>query len=382
MHSFDDNKTIDDLIVGYLKNELTADQTKELSTWIRQSHENKRYFDQTRELWITSKALNNNPHYNSEEAFDKFVDTIEKDRPVFLFFKDQWIRIGRIAAIFVLAFLLGGLVFSRLGYFKSSSSFNKFSEIVVPRGAKAHFILQDGTVVTLNAGSKLRYNANFGVEDRVVELEGEAYFKVAKDKARPFIVKTSFLSVRALGTEFNVKAYPGDKTIETTLVEGSVKVAKNGDTEEVILTPNQKLTYYKDESARIDTLDETAENTSEAKAAVPENSTTAQLVKEDVKVEPLVSWKDNRWFIEKQNLSKLAVELERKFDVEIEFKSERLKNFSFTGTLLDEPLEQVLKVMSFTAPLNYEINGKKVIFAEKENFEMIYRKLYEDKKNN
>lgn len=379
MHSFNDNKAIDDLIVGYLKNELTADQIRYLSSWIKINKENKLYFDQARELWITSRALNDNPKYNSEEAYTNFLETIENETPVFLFFKEQWLKIGRVAAIFIIAFLLGGLVFSRLDYFNTSSSVNKFSEIVVPRGAKAHFILQDGTVVTLNAGSKLRYNASFGVEDRVVELEGEAYFKVAKDKARPFIVKTSFLSVRALGTEFNVKAYPGDRTIETTLVEGSVKVNKLEDNEEVILSPNQKLTFYKEGSVKNKDVEKTTEPDPETKFSVQESNKATKLVKEDVKVEPLISWKDNRWFIEKQNLSKLAIELERKFDVEIEFKSERLKDFRFTGTLLDEPLEQVLKVMSITAPLNYEINGKKVIFAERENFERIYKKLYEDK---
>ena len=91
-------------------------------------------------------------------------------------------------------------------------------------GSRAQFTLSDGTAVTLNAGSKLKYDNRFGIKDRIVQLEGEGYFKVAKDTKRPFIVKTSHLNVMALGTAFNVKAYSDDKTIETTLVEGSVKI--------------------------------------------------------------------------------------------------------------------------------------------------------------
>ena len=91
-------------------------------------------------------------------------------------------------------------------------------------GSRAQFSLSDGTTVTLNAGSRLKYDNRFGINDRVVQLEGEGYFKVAKDSKRPFTVKTSHLNVRALGTAFNVKAYSDDKTIETTLVEGSVKI--------------------------------------------------------------------------------------------------------------------------------------------------------------
>lgn len=383
---FSENKQhMDDLIVGYLKNELSKDQILQLTTWIRQHKDNKRYFDEYREVWITSAALGNMDKFISEKGFEKFLNNIEEDVPVFLLSREQWMKVAGIAAIFVVAFLLGGIIFSRFGINAPANTGDQYSEIIVPRGAKAHFVLMDGTLVTLNAGSKLRYNNRYGISDRVVELEGEGYFKVAKDKERPFIVNTSFLSVKALGTEFNVKAYMADKTIETTLVEGSVeieKLDKESISEKVILQPNQKLTYYKsDESLISDNINENSGEESGTRQQAPKRiQPVHKLVKENVKVEPLVSWKENRWIIEKLDLSKLAVELERKFDIQILFRSERLKSFRFTGTLLDEPLEQVLKVMTITAPINYEMNGKKVTLSEKENFEQIYRKLYNDDK--
>jgi hypothetical protein len=94
-------------------------------------------------------------------------------------------------------------------------------------------------------------------------------------------------------------------------------------------------------------------------------------------VAPVISWKENKWIIENQNLQELAIEMERKFDVKINFNSERLKNFRFSGTLLNEPIEQVLMVMGVSAPLTYKIKGKEVYLFEGEDFDKIYRDLYQ-----
>lgn len=386
MQSFEKNQHIDDLIVGYLKNELTPGQVIELTEWIRQSKQNKNYFDESREIWILSRSITDDHKYSADSGFQRFLELTEETTPVFLFPRKVWIGIAKYAAVALIAFFVGGMLLNRSAIDPSASA-ERFSEIVVPRGAKANFTLNDGTQVTLNAGSKLRYASNYGFENREVVLEGEGYFKVAKDKDRPFIVKTSHLRVKALGTEFNIKAYPGEKTIETTLVEGSVQVSKLGEKaakEEVILKPNQKITFFKTEESSA--ADEAGKQIADSGAGQNEISDkihpVTNLVTEDVKVEPLISWKDSRWIIEQQDLSKLAVELERKFDIQILFESERLKRFRFTGTLLDEPVEQVLKVLSITAPVTYEINGKKVTLKEKENFDRIYRKLYDNKTNN
>lgn len=374
---------MDELIAGYLKNELSEDQLIELHTWIQQSKKNKFYFDECREIWITSNSIENKTRYNSVLAFEKFLENTEDETPVFLLNRKTWLNVGKYAAVLLVAFFLGGAVFTKFFTNTNDLLSDRYSEIVVPRGAKAQFTLLDGTQVTLNAGSKLRYNNKYGIQDRNVELEGEAYFKVAKDKDRPFIVKTSHIAVKALGTEFNVKAYSGDKTIETTLVEGAVKVEKlEGKNEygDILLKPNQKITFYKSEELQEEKEEYTKKGEmAKIRDAAPEKiKPVYELVKENVKVEPLISWKENKWIIEKEDLSRLAIDLERKFDIQISFETERLKHFRFTGTLLDEPLEQVLKVMSFTAPLNYEISGKNVTLSEKENFEKIYKKLYKD----
>jgi transmembrane sensor len=385
MQQKNDDQQIDDLIAGYLNGNLTASQTEELIFWIKQDKSNKRYFDEFAEIWVTTKATQENSKYNHRKAFLHFKDQIDTNEKRNLISSPRILNsFWRVAAIFIMAFTVGGAIFFNLGKRQSGLSKLGFNEIIVPRGGRAQFILNDGTKVTLNAESKLRYNSRYGIKDREVELEGEGYFEVAKDKSRPFIVSTSHIKVRALGTEFNVKAYPTDKTIETTLVQGSVKV-ENSNTAigsgSVVLKPNQKLTYFKDDATM---LEESANerpnkvNTSHS-PTVSTISAIHSLLAENVNVVSLVSWKENRWVIEKQSLSKLAVDMERKFDIHIQFESEKLRNFRFTGTLFDESLEQVLQVMSYSAPINYKIKGKDVVITEKENFDEIYQKLYKDK---
>lgn len=378
-------KVTDDLIISYLKEELTDDQIKELIVWIKQDKANKLYFDEFCEIWVTSKAIAENKGNSYMKGFLNFKQKIgaSEKKSFRLMFNSSLINIRRFAAIFVIAFSISGFLFYGIGKKQTSIRDLSFNEIIVPLGARAEFTLFDGTKVTLNAGSKLKYNNRYGVEDRIVQLEGEAYFKVAKDKNRPFIVKTSHVNIKALGTEFNVKAYSDERTIETTLVEGSVKIEeqnKSNSSETMILKPNQKLTIYKNEVRTIKESKNTVGKDNKAPAKEPKLNTVQAVVSKNIDVAPVISWKENRWIIEKQDLLQLAIEMERKFDVRIHFDSERLKTFRFTGTLLAEPIEQVLTVMSVSAPIVYKIKGKDVSLSEGANFETVYNSLYHEKK--
>ena len=383
MQTKEKKQSPDDLIPGYLKGELTADETKELISWIKLDSANKRYFDEYCEIWITAKASQKSYVYNFNEGFWKFKQKIKtgEDLSIGLNKINLFKTLTRYAAIFIVAFSLSGLLFFYIGKNRVTNPEPGFSELIVPMGSRAQFSLSDGTAVSLNAGSRLKYDNRFGIEDRVVQLEGEGYFKVAKDKERPFTVKTSHLNVMALGTTFNVKAYSDDKTIETTLVEGSIKIEEISDksnAEIIVLKPNQKLTFYKEDSKMVD---ETAgpkgkiENDIQP-LQVQKSIVLPRLVSENVNVEPVISWKENRWIFENQSLSQIAVELERKFDVQIHFESERLKTFRFTGIIIAEPIEQVLEVMSISAPINYKLKGRVVTLSENKNFEEFNKRLY------
>lgn len=383
MVTIEGKQSADNLISSYLKGELTPQETNELINWIKLDKSNKQYFDECCEIWITAKAALKNPGYNVQKGFWKFKQKIKAgdelhigpDKPGL--FKS----ILRYAAIFIIAFSISGFLFYYLGRNRVVSPKQSVSELVVPLGSRALFTLPDGTVITLNAGSNLRYDNTFGINDRVVLLEGEAYFKVSKDPAKPFIVRTPYINVTALGTEFNVKAYEADNTVETTLVNGSIKVEPviNESQDEItVLKPNQKLTFYKEESKFVDESARPKKNTEadiqhiQVQNAIP----VQRLVTENINVEPVVSWKENRWIFEQQSLSQIAIELERKFDVKINFESENLKTRRFTGTIIAEPIEQVLEVMSLSAPINFKLKGRVVTLSENKNFEELNKNLY------
>lgn len=383
MQKEENAKSPDFLIIGYLKNELTDNETIELINWLKLSDSNKRYFDELCEIWITSRASFKNPEYNFHEGFWKFKQKIESSVPQtgeqdkFRLYK----IVFKYAAIFILAFSLGGVIFHNQGTRPSKQKDLSFSELIVPFGSRVLFTLPDGTEVTLNAGSRLKYDNIYGIADRIVNLEGEGYFKVAKDSERPFTVKTSHISVVALGTEFNVRAYSDNKTIETTLVEGSLRIENiNDDIGEgvIMLKPNQKVTYIKENSTIVDKTITSESDKNDKPIAEPDNEIIKipELVTEDVNIEPIISWKENKWIFEQQCLSKIAVELERKFDVKIVFESDRLKRVRFTGTILAEPIEQVLEVISFSAPISYKLKGRVVTLSEKKGYDKLNERLY------
>jgi transmembrane sensor len=386
MRMKENKQSADNLIPGYLKGELSPGETRELINWIKESSVNKRYFDEYCEIWITTEASLKNSRYHFQEGFWKFKQRIKTDEDLHIGLnKTKLFKIiARYAAIFIVAASLSGSLFYYLGKSRVTKAELNFNELIVPMGSRAQFILSDGSVVTLNAGSKLKYDNRFGIAERTVELEGEGYFKVAKDETRPFLVKTSYLNVRALGTEFNIKAYLEEKTIEATIVEGSVSIeqfTEKSIKEVKILKPNQKLTFYKADSKMVDETvspDGIIENKPET-IKKQKSMLISNLVTENVNVEPVISWKENRWIFEKQSLSRIAVELERKFDVKINFESERLKYFRFTGTILAEPIEQVLEVMSISAPISFKLKGRVVTLNENKRFEELNKNLYNQK---
>ena len=207
---------------------------------------------------------------------------------------------------------------------------------------------------------------HYGKNQRDVFLDGEAYFDVKKDPEHPFIVHVGGIEVKAVGTSFNVKAYTDDKTIETTLVEGKVLVSKKNEKAPIVMSPNQKLTIVNNEKDFVYSLDEIKKGNPEMAKKngilVTKEARNAILEKE-VDIKPEISWKDDEWYISGMSLEELARHLQRRYDVNISITDNDLKKYRFTGTILDESLEQVLNYISRVAPVVYEVDGKKVQFS-------------------
>jgi transmembrane sensor len=209
----------------------------------------------------------------------------------------------------------------------------KASEVVSNSGARTKLLLPDGTKVWLNSESKLNYQKDFNTSFREVELEGEAFFDVVKDAAHPFIVHTSGIDVKVLGTVFNVKSYPQDGTIEATLLRGIIEVTRkdNPNSPKVILRPNEKLIFNKQLSTV--SLYSGSAKPADAKqiTAKPDISVTpiSKNLPDSEKIE--TSWVYNRLVFSGDSFQELAEKMERWYNVKIIFKSDNLLHYRFKG---------------------------------------------------
>jgi len=270
----------------------------------------------------------------------------------------------------LIAFLSGAFVYRNWNQNTMASEL-VYNKIVVPNGAKSQLILSDGTEVWLNAGSTFRYPNNFLAKTREVYLEGEAYFDVAHNQDKLFVVKTSDIDVKVYGTKFNVKAYPDENNIKTTLVSGKVAIEPTGTKspqKSIYLTPNESVTFYKKTASLLhdsDTIN------SQAKKIKPKRI----VIERKADPLPIISWKDTTWIIDGEELEKLAVKLERKFNVEIKFEDESLKSYKFSGTLIEETFEQVMKIIQISAPITYSINNNQVLITVDNKYKREYDKM-------
>jgi len=370
-----ENIDFENLVISFLNGTISSEDSDRLKDWVNQSKENSGEFYKMRVLWLASSQIQQTRKINMEEALSKVNQKINlKDKKVS---RDRVFAIRgfvKIAASLLLMVILGGLgTYIFMKYGTSSISSDNLLFVYAPKGSRAITILPDGTKVWLNAGSNLMYNPNtFLRRKRHVVLIGEGYFKVFPNAAKPFIVNTKNLEIVALGTEFNVKAYPEEDEIETTLVNGIVKI--NGTNQHkqsfsVVLKPNQQFTLLSGKSFIHDTILTDPEKI-EAK-----HLTEIQLeeVQSKKPVEPLItdlettaliiSWTQDNWIFKGIDLGSLAVQLERRYDTKIIFKSEELKKYTFTGKFQNETIEQIMQVLKLTTPLQYEIGKGEIVLT-------------------
>jgi ferric-dicitrate binding protein FerR (iron transport regulator) len=370
---------IEELIFRYFEGKASTKELTTLSEWLDQSRRNKLVFATLKKVNMEIEANATHNYSAIEKSYNRFIEHINAHESLKALEKKLSIKstrknIIRIAAIIVLILSLATGAFF-IGHGFQFSSEESFYEIEVPYGGRSNLFLPDGSTVWLNAGSKLRYNRQFGTKDRQVFLEGEAFFDVKKNNQR-FIVHTSDLDIHVLGTTFNVKSYPDEDRIETTLIEGTIRIERESEGKPVFLKPKEKLTYQK--STRQTAIQKTQEEAQKAKSEydgeVPEKAKPRIQIFENVNTEESISWKEGDLLFNKEPLESLVKKLSRKYDIRFEFVDEELKNYSYSGTLRDFPLEQVLKALELTSPIKYSIEGKIVRLSYNNRFKTLTTK--------
>lgn len=245
------------------------------------------------------------------------------------------LKLWAAAASVALLFCFSSYHFYQKGYNVQHSQLVEMSN---PLGLRSSVTLSDGTKVTLNAGTILKFPSAFIGRQRQVEVEGEAYFEVMHNKDFPFVVKAGDINVKVLGTVFNVKAYGEEEEIEVTLVEGKVSV-KHTDRSELAVSPGEQVLY---------------------------NKQGQSFSKQKVNPFNRVSWKDGKYNFEKNTLEEIVRQLERSFNVHINIATAELKNVVFSGDFVrGENLEQILRVISVDKRIGYQIQNDNILIFSK-----------------
>jgi len=347
---------INELIVKYLDNELSGMEEPDLLDWIKADPENLNYFLEMKDIWNSAEMLDS--ENKGGEAFLRFRKRYPASRP-----SGKLLRISlQIAATLLLAFLLS-ITWYWLSVRKNPvpQSENGYAQIYIPKGQKGQLTLSDGTRIWLNSNSILRYPEGFGNDTRRIILDGEAYLEVARDPAHPFFVETSSVTLKVLGTTFNVKCYSKENTVETTLIEGLLEIlpgnANIRKLKKVTLKPNEKAIFVKqDNRISVAELDLPRQKS---------NRLSHQIKKSPIpitQIESIISWKDNHLIFRDESFEDMAKKMESWYGVEIRIEDEKLKKYRFTGKFIyNETIDQVMEVISRTTPLQYSLHKNTLI---------------------
>ncbi|UEG51678.1 DUF4974 domain-containing protein [Mucilaginibacter daejeonensis] len=206
-----------------------------------------------------------------------------------------------------------------------------YNTIATPRGGQYQITLSDGTLVWLNAASSIKFPTVFNGKDRVVELTGEAYFEVAKNREHPFKVISGGVNVNVLGTHFNVMAYPDETSIQTTLIEGAVRLETNDAT--TLLDPGQQ--------------------------GLLSHGAKRFSVKQ-VNVNDIVSWKDGVFTFNNEDIHTIMRKISRWYDVDVDYKGQ-LTSQNFGGSVSRfKDISSLLKTLELTGTIHFKIDGRRI----------------------
>lgn len=351
-------------ILRLITGQLTKKEEMETLDMVGETYENKEDYYRFLNLWALSSQKGQYKKADQTDI-DNFKRQIQKKRTGY---NTQLTIFLKYAAIVISAVFLGRFIFPT----EDTVEYNSLSnQITVPLGSKSSLTLPDGTEVVLNAGSKLTYDYSYGITSREVSLVGEGYFKVAKNKDNPFIVITTKARIKALGTEFNVKAYPDENTMEAILVEGSIQVQKmkygTGEKIEgkaIVLKPGQKIL--------ISDKDYNLKNNGKPHKETEFSIEKAEIADIDIET----SWKDDRWIIQGEPLDQLAVLLARRYNISIQLHDKELTDYRFSATIQNETIEQIFSIMKLAIPMTYTIDKGKVTWFFNHNLEKDYNEVY------
>lgn len=343
-----------DLIISHLKQDISEADSKRLKQWLSVG-ENREVFEELRGVWekVRAKVINYTPDVDyywkemmrrmeaSEEAEKKVAEDIQlsdstpkkqtllkdKDQLMRLWALPRFQRYVAVACLVVVVFLSASLYIGiKIG------QPNMAEQIYSNWGGKSEVALPDGSNVWIHSATSLAYNTNYYSKNRNVRLTGEAYFNIVHDKDHPFVVETEGMKIVVHGTKFNVESFPGSENTFVSLKEGMVALETKAETR--FLQPGEVGTF---------------------------NKRNGQLQVEKGDIELAVSWACNQIVFNNRSLKEICPLLSKWYNVKIHLDPELRTDYKYTFTLKNEPLEEIMRIMSRIHPIGYKFNDENVL---------------------
>lgn len=358
------------LLSKKLAGEATQDDICELESLIKEYPELVYSAEQIENLWKLAPEDSNS--WDDEIAFQKHLHSLQQKEGIELMYtgapagwydvtgeenqdrsKKRWATLFTILVMAAVGFMIWQLNIKKpADVLVHNKTFN--SEVSTRMGDRIQMVLPDSTVVWLNAGSKLNYNEKFGITNRNLNLSGEAYFDVRKSRI-PFIIQANGVQIKVLGTAFNVKSYPNEKTTETSLLRGEVEITiRERPGEKFLLKPNEKLIVAND----IKIKEELPGKRTEPMVVL---SSLTHTVDNSI-VE--TSWVDNKFIFQDESFAELAIKMERWFGVDIAFAGESIEKERLSGTFTKETIQEALDILQMTTSFKYSIKSDSIVITE------------------
>ena len=332
-----DIEHIEEMLPRYYDGKLTREECRQVETWLVESEANRRIAEQVQMLCLAVDTVNIRRKVNTEKALTKVKGRMATKRI------GWWTWAQRVAAVLFVPLAVALLV----EYMYPRVEPAQMVEIRTNPGMTTSVVLPDSTVVCLNSESALIYPSRFDGETREVTLKGEAYFAVAKDRKKKFIVSTSHRSkIEVMGTQFNVEAYEDDANVSATLIEGKVCFlyeATNKIGKKVVMQPGQKLVY----------------NPAHGDVRLYATSGLSE-----------TAWKDGRIIFNNTPMKEALRMLEKRFNVDFIIKNSRLVGYSFTGTFAGQRLERILEYFKISSKIRWLYVDSPDIREEKSKIEI------------
>ncbi|MCL6293913.1 FecR family protein [Jejuia spongiicola] len=303
-------------ILKLIKGQLSPEKEKEVVDWLLNNPKKRKQYE-----ILKAKEIAKNLRKTSKSSSRHTIKRIYKYAAVIL--------------VVITSSLLTWQLSNKNDFTDSEQNDTSLVLVTTQKAEKKVIFLEDSTKITLNSNSALSYPKHFKGNTREVVIKGEAFFDVTENEQKPFIVTTNEgLKIKVLGTSFNVKSYPEDRKMETTLVTGKVKVIEERKNTIVELSPSQKATYLKSED---------------------------KMIVEHVKTENFTAWKEGRLIYNDTPMRDVIKDLERMYDLKFDVSSIKILDYKYKGEFNNLNINQILELFEISSPITYSIQKNNII---------------------